>query len=138
MRKGPTVMVGPFPIHVVSGRVLLSHTVSRAVPSALEGLTSGLGMGPGVSPPPKPPKRLTPPPSRARKSLVSEPQRPRILLSRPHQPPLVRGAGWFLGTAQGREHHAVTATWCVLKSLGLLVPVNSTPHDASISGLSTQ
>jgi hypothetical protein len=30
---------------------LLSHTVSRAVPSALEGLTSGFGMGPGVPPP---------------------------------------------------------------------------------------
>ena len=46
----------------MSGGVLLSHTVSRAVPSALEGLTSGFGMGPGVSPPPKPPKRLPPPP----------------------------------------------------------------------------
>jgi hypothetical protein len=31
---------------------LLSHTVARAVPSALEGLTSGFGMGPGVPPPP--------------------------------------------------------------------------------------
>ncbi len=35
-----------------SGGVLLSHTVSRAVPSALEGLTTGFGMRPGVSPPP--------------------------------------------------------------------------------------
>src|SRR5260370_11187449 len=62
MRKGPAVWRGlPF-FYVVSGGVLLSHTVSRAVPSALEGLTSGFGMGPGVSPPPKPPKRLTPPP----------------------------------------------------------------------------
>src|SRR6266567_1738205 len=33
------------------GGDLLSHPVSRAVPSALEGLTSGFGMGPGVSPP---------------------------------------------------------------------------------------
>jgi hypothetical protein len=32
------------------GSVLLSHTVSRAVPSALKGLTSGFGMEPGVSP----------------------------------------------------------------------------------------
>jgi hypothetical protein len=31
--------------------VLLSHAVSRAVPSALEGLTSGFGMEPGVPPP---------------------------------------------------------------------------------------
>ena len=40
------------------GSDLLSHPVTRAVPSALEGLTSGFGMGPGVSPPPWPPKRL--------------------------------------------------------------------------------
>ncbi len=33
----------------VSGGVLLSHTLSSAVPSALEGLASGFGMGPGVS-----------------------------------------------------------------------------------------
>src|SRR6185503_12730434 len=38
------------------GGVLLSHPVSRAVPSALEGLTSLFGMGRGVSPPPKPPQ----------------------------------------------------------------------------------
>jgi hypothetical protein len=43
--------------HVVSGGVLLSHTVSHAVPSALKGLTSGFGMGPGVSPTLWPPKR---------------------------------------------------------------------------------
>ena len=34
---------------VWSGGLLLSHTLPRAVPSALEGLTSGFGMGPGVS-----------------------------------------------------------------------------------------
>ena len=33
----------------MSGDVLVSHTVPRAVPSALKGLTSGFGMGPGVS-----------------------------------------------------------------------------------------
>jgi hypothetical protein len=33
----------------VPGGVLLSHPVSRAVPSALKGLASGFGMGPGVS-----------------------------------------------------------------------------------------
>ena len=44
-----------------SGGLLLSHTLPRAVPSALEGLTSGFGMGPGVSLPPWPPARsLTP------------------------------------------------------------------------------
>jgi hypothetical protein len=39
-----------------SGGVLLSHSVTRAVPSALEGLTSVFGMETGVSPPPSPPK----------------------------------------------------------------------------------
>ena len=34
----------------MSGCVLLSHTVTSAVPSALKGLASGFGMGPGVSP----------------------------------------------------------------------------------------
>ena len=33
----------------MSGDVLLSHAVARAVPSALRGLASGFGMGPGVS-----------------------------------------------------------------------------------------
>ena len=34
---------------MLSGDVLVSHTVPRAVPSALKGLTSGFGMEPGVS-----------------------------------------------------------------------------------------
>jgi hypothetical protein len=38
------------PSSCMSGGVLLSHAVPRAVPSALKGLTSGFGMGPGVSP----------------------------------------------------------------------------------------
>jgi hypothetical protein len=33
----------------MSGDVLLSHPVPRAVPSALTGLASGFGMEPGVS-----------------------------------------------------------------------------------------
>ena len=41
-----------------SGGVLLSHLVSKAVPSALEGLTSGFGMGPGVTLPPLPPETV--------------------------------------------------------------------------------
>jgi hypothetical protein len=36
----------------VLGNDLLSHRVTAAVPSALEGLTSVFGMGTGVSPPP--------------------------------------------------------------------------------------
>jgi hypothetical protein len=46
---------GPQPV-LVFGGVLLSHTVSGAVPSALEGLASGFGMLPGVSPSLWPPK----------------------------------------------------------------------------------
>ena len=37
--------------HIKSGNDLLSHTVARAVPSALEGLTAEFGMGSGVTPP---------------------------------------------------------------------------------------
>ncbi len=40
-------LVAPF--QSMFGGVLLSHTVSRAVPSALKGLASGFGMEPGVS-----------------------------------------------------------------------------------------
>ena len=35
----------------IPGNVLLSHKVTLAVPSALEGLTSVFGMGTGVAPP---------------------------------------------------------------------------------------
>ena len=38
-----------------AGSDLLSHTVTRAVPLALEVLTSEFGMGSGVAPPPSPP-----------------------------------------------------------------------------------
>ena len=41
------------------GDDLLSHTLTSAVPSALEGLASGFGMGPGVPPPPQPPTTLS-------------------------------------------------------------------------------
>ena len=40
------------------GGDLLSHTVTHAVPSALEGLTSVFGMGTGVTPPVWPPKTV--------------------------------------------------------------------------------
>jgi hypothetical protein len=46
---------GP-PSERMSGGVLLSHPVTRAVPSAQKGLASGFGMGPGVSPSLLPPK----------------------------------------------------------------------------------
>ena len=47
--KWPAGGGGPF-LEVLSGCVLLSHTVTSAVPSALKGLASGFGMEPGVSP----------------------------------------------------------------------------------------
>jgi hypothetical protein len=40
---------GPFS-HVVFGGDLLSHTLTSAVPSALQGLATGFGKGPGVPP----------------------------------------------------------------------------------------
>src|SRR4051812_49133520 len=56
------------------------------------------------------------------------------------RPPLVGWCGCGLGTAQGREQcSSFRLKVCgVFKPLGLLVPVNSTPYGASISGLSTQ
>ena len=44
------VVWGPSTVWWLSGGVLLSHTLSGAVPSALWVLASGFGMGPGVSP----------------------------------------------------------------------------------------
>ena len=41
------------------GNVLLSHTVTHAVPSALKDLTSVFGMGTGVSPSPWSPRTLS-------------------------------------------------------------------------------
>ena len=43
---------------VKPGNVLLSHPVSGAVPSVLEGLTSVFGMGTGVTPPLEPPSLI--------------------------------------------------------------------------------
>jgi hypothetical protein len=45
-------------LFIISGDDLLSHTVARAVQSALEGLTSVFEMGTGVTPPAKSPENL--------------------------------------------------------------------------------
>ena len=45
-------------LYVWCGGVLLSHTLSGAVPSPCQVLASGFGMGPGVSPGPWPPQIL--------------------------------------------------------------------------------
>ena len=47
--KGPSGEPNDPLAEFLSGDVLLSHAVARAVPSALRGLASGFGMGPGVS-----------------------------------------------------------------------------------------
>jgi hypothetical protein len=99
----------------LSGGVLLSHTLTSAVPSALEGLASGFGMGPGVSPP------LTPP-----KHYEDNPQATTHKTEVPQTEP-----DWF------PQNHTVDAKRLCKQALGLLVPVNSTPYRASISGLST-
>src|SRR5690242_7682340 len=44
-------------IKLIPGGVLLSHTVSRAVPSGLRGLTAVFGMGTGGTPSLKPPRK---------------------------------------------------------------------------------
>jgi hypothetical protein len=55
-QKRPIISDGPFYLNL--GNVLLSHTVTHAVPSALKGLTSVFGMGTGVSPSPWSPRNL--------------------------------------------------------------------------------
>ena len=47
-QKSPPFLVGSVSLNL--GNVLLSHTASHAVPSALKGLTSVFEMGTGVSP----------------------------------------------------------------------------------------
>ena len=97
------------PTPYTSGGDLLSHTLPSAVPSALEGLTTGFGMSPGVSLPPSPPK----------------PQRTATPC-----PTHRRGPGCCSRIAQR------TQALC-RQVLGLLVPVSSTRHRASTTGLST-
>ena len=112
----------------MSGGVLLSHAVPRAVPSALKSLTSGFGMGPGVSPSPWPPK------------LYGDVRLPPSSWSRLQEP---------AGPTASREPHSgrETGSWELpprhtknveAKPLGLLVPVSYTRCRASTSGLSTQ
>ena len=43
------------PLNITPGSDLLSHAVTNAVPSALEGFTTVFGMGTGVAPPESPP-----------------------------------------------------------------------------------
>jgi hypothetical protein len=103
----------------MSGGVLLSHAVPRAVPSALKGLTSGFGMEPGVSPSPWPPKHYGDVRTAPARTISPSPAR-----YRPH-----------LGNRTVDAKHTKNVE---AKPLGLLVPVSSTSCNASTSGLSTQ
>src|SRR3954454_3430885 len=107
------------------GGDLLSHTLASAVPSALEGLASGFGMGPGV------PHSATTTDNHIKLSSYTY---------RTHHPTPTRKSrkksehGCVLRVTQWMRTTNVT---CCGQALGLLVPVDSTPHKASIPGLST-
>src|SRR5437868_12491741 len=102
MRRGPPPRKSGATLdQYKSGGVLLSHTVSHAVPSALKGLTSGFGMEPGVSLSPKPPNTQPPTPHKSRAGKLQCSTHHIHLTTRATQ-------DCFLGTTQGREHHTAT------------------------------
>src|SRR5689334_15505063 len=105
----------------MSGGVLLSHTVPRAVPSALRGLASGFGMEPGVSLSPWPPKLYG-------DISVCRPAGAASGNSIPDR---------ISGTAQWTRCLSEKRTAVCGQALGLLVPVSCTGYPASTSGLST-
>ena len=119
------------------GGVLLSHTLSGAVPSPCQALASGFGMGPGVSPGPWPPQIFSYTVRRWGLPAcggLGTGQRTRICRCFVLWPDnahcrLVSFAGGRCGpTARG---------WNVSVAFRPLVPVGSTPRGASTSGLST-
>ena len=122
------------------GDVLLSHDLTIAVPSALQGLTAVFGMGTGVPPAQLPPisfsvarcisaphmtcvRRLAPEQDFDNSNRVEPTER----IFRVVPPPLAAGIGSDPdGILSGTKPH------------GLLVPVGYTRHRASTSGLSTR
>ena len=100
-------------VESVSGDVLLSHAVARAVPSALRGLASGFGMGPGVSLSLWSPKLYG---DIAVRTVSSIKLKPGTVPREPHS---------------GR----VAFLWQIL---GLLVPVSCKHYCSSTTGLSTR
>ena len=124
-------------LYVWCGGVLLSHTLSGAVPSPCQALASGFGMGPGVSPGPWPPQIFSYTVRRWGLPAcggLGTGQRTRICRCFVLWPDnahcrLVPFAGGRCGpTARG---------WNVSVAFRPLVPVGSTPRGASTSGLST-
>ena len=99
-----------------AGSDLLSHTLPSAVPSAQADLASGFGMGPGVTLPLTPPTKTRPTTTHHTNTGVGgvmpdTEQQTRAKLSKIHKKSVL--------------------------TFGQLVPVTSTPHSASRSGLST-
>ena len=133
-------MPRPGVLVVWCGGVLLSHTLSGAVPSPCQALASGFGMGPGVSPGPWPPQILGYRPGNRvsrRRVAVRGPDNGRdsLLLTdrarvRTVLPVRLRGA------LPGPAPHTLAGVWMWVASRPL-VPVGSTPRGASTSGLST-
>ena len=128
-RAPPENRWGSFTLNV--GGDLLSHTLTSAVPSALEGLASGFGMGPGV-------------PHSATTTDNTIPLSPADLLDGSNTPPHPQpgnpdqgGHGCALRVTQWMRTTTRERGNCCGQALGLLVPVDSTPHSASIPGLST-
>ena len=107
-----------------SGGLLLSHTLPRAVPSALEGLTSGFGMGPGVSLPPWPPAR----------SLTPDGGAPWVGVSCP----CVQNNTVDASTSSHGPAPLFVGRGAWGKPLGRLGSVSSTPRGASTSDPSTR
>ncbi len=105
------------------GGDLLSHPVSRAVPSALRGLTAVFGMGTGVSPSPLPPKKKQPHTSWTLESRFFRAS----LFSLSSSDPSLRAQDPPVGKSKNRR----------VKPHGPLVPVSSTCCHAFTSGLST-
>ena len=112
----------------MSGGVLLSHTVPRAVPSALKGLASGFGMEPGVSLSPWPPKLY------GDISVLPQPHRPKAMTLGARFPTVSREPHSGRVCSMGEPKEVAVCG----QALGLLVPVSCTDYSASTSGLSTR
>ena len=122
------------------GGNLLSHTLPSAVPSARAGLASGFGMGPGVSPPPSttdtPTGHASHQPPRIGDATVKIFNNMNMLANSVLCQQLHSGRKQIVS----QTYNTTSVSTCVQKCLinGGLVPVTSTPYDASRSGLSTQ
>ena len=117
--------------------MLLSHTLSGAVPSPCQALASGFGMGPGVSPGPWPPQIFS---CTVRRWGLPALWRPgnRIGDAMPLMFRLVaRQCSLPSGVVCRRMMRSPNGSGNMSVAFRPLVPVGSTPRGASTSGLST-